>query len=85
MFKQEKPENLAGADKNHVLRVTFDSRLKLEFHGAKVTPTLSTKSRQGHYKPTEEFTPNDVVVLHCCQSLEIVDNKSEETFGIAGQ
>ena len=26
-----------GASKKQALRVTFDSRLKLEFHGAKVT------------------------------------------------
>jgi hypothetical protein len=37
MFKQQKTENLTGAAKNPALRVTFDSRLKLEFHGANVT------------------------------------------------
>jgi hypothetical protein len=37
MFKHQKTENLTGAGKNPALRVTFDSRLKLEFHGANVT------------------------------------------------
>jgi hypothetical protein len=37
MFKRQKTENLAGAGKNPALRVAFDSRLKLEFHGANVT------------------------------------------------
>jgi len=37
MFKQEKLANLTGAGKKQALRVTFDSRLRLEFHGAKVT------------------------------------------------
>jgi hypothetical protein len=36
MFNQEKPENLAGAEKKQVLRVTFDNHLELEFHSAKV-------------------------------------------------
>jgi hypothetical protein len=30
-------ENPMGASKKQALRVTFDSRLKLEFHGSKVT------------------------------------------------
>ena len=30
-------ENPMGAGKKQALRVTFDSRLKLEFHGSKVT------------------------------------------------
>ena len=34
---QRKTENPMGASKKQALRVTFDSRLKLEFHGAKVT------------------------------------------------
>jgi len=37
MLKQQKAENPTGAGKNQALRVTFDSRLKLEFHGSKVT------------------------------------------------
>jgi len=37
------------------------------------------------YKPTEEFTPNDFVVCHCSQSLEIVDAGSEEIFGVGGK
>jgi hypothetical protein len=37
MFKQEKLANLAGAGKKQALRVTFDSRLRLEFHGCQVT------------------------------------------------
>jgi hypothetical protein len=37
MSKQQKTENPMGADKKQALRVTFDSRLKLEFHGSKVT------------------------------------------------
>jgi hypothetical protein len=37
MLKQQKTENPTGAGKNQALRVAFDSRLKLEFHGAKVT------------------------------------------------
>jgi len=37
MSNQRKTENPTGAGKKHALRVTFDSRLKLEFHGSKVT------------------------------------------------
>src|ERR1035438_391583 len=37
MLKQQKEENPMGAGKKQALRVTFDSRLKLEFHGFKVT------------------------------------------------
>jgi hypothetical protein len=37
MFKQEKPANPAGAGKKRALRVTFDRRLRLEFHGSQVT------------------------------------------------
>src|ERR1039458_914754 len=37
MLKQQKTENPTGAGKKQALRVTFDSRLKLEFHGSKVT------------------------------------------------
>src|SRR5271157_2318932 len=37
MLKQRKTENPMGAGKKQALRVTFDSRLKLEFHGSKVT------------------------------------------------
>jgi hypothetical protein len=41
MFKQEKPENLPGAGKKQALRVTFDRRVKLEFHGAKVSGRMN--------------------------------------------
>ena len=37
MSNQQKMENPTGAGKKPALRVTFDSRLKLEFHGSKVT------------------------------------------------
>jgi hypothetical protein len=37
MSNQRKTENPMGASKKQALRVTFDSCLKLEFHGAKVT------------------------------------------------
>jgi hypothetical protein len=37
MLKQQKTEKPAGAGKKETLRVVFDSRLKLEFHGSKVT------------------------------------------------
>jgi hypothetical protein len=37
MSKQQKTENPMGAGKKQALRVAFDSRLKLEFHGSKVT------------------------------------------------
>jgi hypothetical protein len=37
MLKQQKTENPMGAGKKQALRATFDSRLKLEFHGSKVT------------------------------------------------
>jgi hypothetical protein len=37
MSNQRKIENPMGASKKQALRVAFDSRLKLEFHGAKVT------------------------------------------------
>jgi hypothetical protein len=37
MLKQRNTENPMGAGKKQALRVTFDNRLKLEFHGAKVT------------------------------------------------
>ena len=37
MSNQQKQANLAGAAKNEGLRVTFDRRVKLEFHGSQVT------------------------------------------------
>jgi hypothetical protein len=37
------------------------------------------------YKPTAEFTPNDVVVRHCCQSLAMAAAESVERFGVVGQ
>ena len=37
MFKQKKLANLAGAVRKQALRVTFDSRLRLEFHGSQAT------------------------------------------------
>ena len=37
MLKRREMENPTGAGKKQALRVTFDSRLKLECHGAKVT------------------------------------------------
>jgi hypothetical protein len=37
MSNQQKPANLAGAAKKEGLRVTFDGRVKVEFHGSKVT------------------------------------------------
>ena len=37
MFKHQKTENLAGAGKNEGLRVAFNRRVKLEFHGSQVT------------------------------------------------
>ena len=37
MSNQRKTENPTGAAKKQTLRVAFDSRLKLEFHGSKVT------------------------------------------------
>ena len=37
MLTQQKTENPMGAGKKQALRVTFDSRLKLEFHSSKVT------------------------------------------------
>src|ERR1700683_1999933 len=37
MLKQQNAENPTGAGKKQALRVVFDSRLKLEFHGSKVT------------------------------------------------
>src|SRR5208282_2361880 len=37
MLNRQKTENPMGAGKRPALRVAFDSRLKLEFHGSKVT------------------------------------------------
>jgi hypothetical protein len=37
MLKRQKAENPMGAGNQQALRVTFDSRLKLEFHGSNVT------------------------------------------------
>jgi hypothetical protein len=37
MLKRRKAEDRMGAGNKRALRVTFDSRLKLEFHGSKVT------------------------------------------------
>jgi len=37
MLKQRKMENPTGGGKKQALLVTFDPRLKLEFHGSKVT------------------------------------------------
>jgi hypothetical protein len=37
MLKRRKAEDSMGKGNEQALRVTFDSRLKLEFHGSKVT------------------------------------------------
>ena len=37
MSEQERPTNLMGAGKRKALRVIFDRRVKLEFHGSQVT------------------------------------------------
>ena len=37
MSNQQKTANPTGAGKKPALRMAFDSRLKLEFHGSKVT------------------------------------------------
>ena len=37
MSNQRKTEHLAGADKKEGLRIAFDRRVKLEFHGSQVT------------------------------------------------
>ena len=37
MFKQKKRKNLMGEGRKKALRLGFDKRLKLEFHGAKIT------------------------------------------------
>jgi len=37
MLKQQKTEKPAGEGKKEALRMAFDSRLKLEFHGSKIT------------------------------------------------
>lgn len=37
MFKQPKADNPPGAGKKQALRVTFDHRVKLEFHASQVT------------------------------------------------
>jgi hypothetical protein len=37
MLKRQKLGNPMGATNKSALQVTFDSRLKLEFHGSKVT------------------------------------------------
>src|ERR1035437_9920273 len=37
MLKRQKTEDPMGAGNKQALQVTFDSRLKLEFHGSKVT------------------------------------------------
>ena len=38
MSNQQKTANPTGADKKPALRVAFDSRLRLEFHGSKPAP-----------------------------------------------
>src|SRR3974377_1221796 len=37
MFNQHEMTNLTGASEKEALRVTFDRRVKLEFHGSQVT------------------------------------------------
>jgi hypothetical protein len=37
MFQQEKRRDLMGERKKEALRVEFDSSVRLEFHGAKLT------------------------------------------------
>jgi hypothetical protein len=37
MLKRQQAEDSMGATNKSALRVTFDSRVKLEFHGSKVT------------------------------------------------
>ena len=46
MLTQQKTENPMGAGKKQALRVTFDSRLKLEFHGSKVTSDTELTYRE---------------------------------------
>jgi hypothetical protein len=39
----------------------------------------------GTPNPIDVFTPKELVVFHCCQSLEIVAAESLEIFGVTGQ
>jgi hypothetical protein len=57
MVKQQKTENPMGAGKKQALRVTFDSHLKLEFHGSKVPLPEKNGGRTG--KRTCEFVEQE--------------------------
>jgi len=46
---------------------------------------IHKQSTSTNYMWIEEFTPNDDVVFHCCQSDEIVAAESVEIFGVVGQ
>src|SRR5215203_3731834 len=43
-------DGAAGEESTAALRVTFDSRLKLEFHGSRVTQTAASASQMGRFE-----------------------------------
>ena len=44
-FRSLKRENLMGESRKDALRVDFDKKLKLEFHGTKVTSKVQKQER----------------------------------------
>ncbi len=58
MFKREKTANLPGAGKKEGLRVTIDRRVKLEFHGSKVTLLSPEKTGDGLEKGLKQRLEN---------------------------
>ena len=55
MLKQRKAEDPMGAGNKQSLRVTFDSRLKLKFHGYKITSDAGLLERQKKVDGTGKY------------------------------
>src|SRR5208282_2934700 len=85
MLKQQKTENPTGAGKKQALRVTFDSRLKLEFHGSKVTFETEVLMQRGNLMELTKLSEKWIDRLRKRQPMrELIldmDSSVSETYG----